>query len=246
MGKRKQQSQPPSKPQEFRSTPFSSLKGIGVVSAPVESQQPPAKVSVAQSSPDDGTDLFLMAMDGVRKLGDVAGGKISGAAHTVSSNRTAVKNEKTVPKPPIDPVASELFMQEIGRLKLEVQFTEQLPDEDELKPLSGNRLKQLKRGIISVDYQLDLHGLTRDEALAELPRFLRSARQRGQSAALVITGKGLNSVAEPVLQQAVAGWLRDAGRELVAEYAPAPREMGGSGAFVVFLRPMVKPAGRTP
>jgi len=143
---------------------------------------------------------------------------------------------------PQDTAAAELFLQEIGRLKLEVKFTESLPDEDELKPLSGNRLRQMKRGIISVDYQLDLHGLTRDEALAELPRFLRTARMKGQTAVLVITGKGNHSTSEPVLQQAVAGWLRDAGRELVLEFAPAPREMGGSGAFVVFLRPAIQPA----
>ena len=144
--------------------------------------------------------------------------------------------------PPRDSAATELFLQEIGRLKLEVKFAESLPDEDELKPLSGNRLKQLKRGVIAVDYQLDLHGLTRDEALAELPRFLRTARMKGQSAVLVITGKGNNSAGEPVLQQAVAAWFRNAGRELVIEFAPAPREMGGSGAFVVFLRPTPQPA----
>jgi len=123
-------------------------------------------------------------------------------------------------------------------LKLQVKFKESIPDEDELKPLSGNRLKQLKRGIISVDYQLDLHGLTREEALAALPRFLRTARLKEQVAVLVITGKGNKSIGEPVLQQAVAAWLRDAGRELVLEFAPAPREMGGSGAYVVFLRPL--------
>jgi len=149
-----------------------------------------------------------------------------------------------VPLSPQESAASELFLQEIGRLKLEVKFAETLPDEDELKPLPGNRLKQLKRGVISVDYQLDLHGLTRDEALAELPRFLRTARMKGQTAVLVITGKGYNSNAEPVLQQAVAAWLRDAGRELVVEFAPAPREMGGSGAFVVFLRPPLPSAAK--
>jgi DNA-nicking Smr family endonuclease len=137
-------------------------------------------------------------------------------------------------------------MQEIGRLKLDVKFSEQFLDEDVLKPLSGNRIKQLKRGIITVDHQLDLHGLTRDEALAELPRFLRSARQMKQVAALVITGKGNNSPLEPVLQQAVGAWLRDAGRDLVVEFAPAPREMGGSGAFVVFLRPLARPTAKPP
>jgi DNA-nicking Smr family endonuclease len=127
-------------------------------------------------------------------------------------------------------------------LKLEVRFTETAPDEDELKPMSGNRLRQLKRGIITVDRQLDLHGLTRDEALTELPRFLRNAQHKGCVAVLVITGKGYNSPGEPVLQHAVTSWLRDAGREMVIEYAPAPREMGGSGAFIVFLRTMPKAA----
>ena len=149
-----------------------------------------------------------------------------------------------MPPTPRESAAAELFLQEIGRLKLEVKFTETLPDEDELKPLAGNRLRQLKRGVISVDYQLDLHGLTRDEALAELQRFLRTARAKGQTAVLVITGKGNHSTTEPVLQQAVTAWLRDAGRELVVEFAPAPREMGGSGAFVVFLRPAQEPTAR--
>ena len=103
----------------------------------------------------------------------------------------------------------------------------------------------MKRGVITVDYQLDLHGLTRDEALAELSRFLRTARAKGQTAVLVITGKGNHSTTEPVLQLAVTAWLRDAGRELVVEFAPAPREMGGSGAFVIFLRPSQEPAAGT-
>ncbi|HWR73104.1 MAG TPA: DNA mismatch repair protein MutS, partial [Nitrospirota bacterium] len=31
-------------------------------------------------------------------------------------------------------------------------------------------------------------------------------------------------------------WLREQGKGMVAEFAPAPRDKGGSGAFVVFLR----------
>jgi len=78
--------------------------------------------------------------------------------------------------------------------------------------------------------------LTREEALNALPRFLRNAAAYGEKAVLVITGKGLNSPGEPVLQQAVAGWLQESGKGLVLEFAPAPRDMGGHGAFVVFLR----------
>jgi DNA-nicking Smr family endonuclease len=201
--------------------------------------EPPPKPTHAVQSDEQGADLFLQAMAGARRLHDTpwSTGKQTASAKMKSESQPTTR----VAISPDEAVAAELFKQEIGRLKLEVKFAEQIPDEDELKPLSGNRLKQLKRGIIRVDHQLDLHGLTRDEALAELPRFLRSARHKGQAAALVITGKGYNSPAEPVLQQAVAAWLRDAGREYVVEYAPAPREMGGSGAFVVFLRPLPIP-----
>jgi len=241
MAKRKHPDTPP-KPPQFHTTPFSSLKGVVAAKAP-PSAEPPAPVAAPVPPEDDGAALFLQAMDSVIKLD---GSRLGAGNDTVSPQRRAAASagKTVVPLSPQESAASELFLQEIGRLKLEVKFAETLPDEDELKPLPGNRLKQLKRGVISVDYQLDLHGLTRDEALAELPRFLRTARMKGQTAVLVITGKGYNSNAEPVLQQAVAAWLRDAGRELVVEFAPAPREMGGSGAFVVFLRPPLPPAAK--
>ena len=232
----------PSKPPQFHTTPFSNLKGVVAVTAP-PSAEPPETIAASVPHEDDVTALFLRAMDGVRQLD---GSRLSAGKNTLSSQKlnAASAGTQVVPLAPQDSAAAELFLQEIGRLKLEVKFTETRPDEDELKPLSGNRLKQLKRGVISVDYQLDLHGLSRDEALAELPRFLRTARMKGQAAVLVITGKGNNSPGEPVLQQAVAAWLRDAGRELVVEFAPAPRELGGSGAFVVFLRPALPSAAK--
>jgi len=234
MAKKKRQDNPP-KPQQFRTTPFSNLKGVVTAPASPPSVEPPAPLTAPVPSEADGDELFLQAMGDVKKLD---GSRLNAGNDGSPPRRrhASTAEMKTVPTSPQDTAAAELFLQEIGRLKLEVKFTEALPDEDELKPLAGNRLKQLKRGVVAVDYQLDLHGLTRDEALAELPRFLRTAQAKGQAAVLVITGKGYNSTSGPVLQQAVAAWLRDAGRELVVEFAPAPREMGGSGAFVVFLR----------
>ena len=237
MTKKNRQHTPP-KPPQFASTPFSTLKGVAVPGKPPATVESPTKTTSLALPEENASDLFFQAMAGTRRLHD------STQAHDATKAGNTATESRPKTKAVISPeetAAAELFIKEIGRLKLEVRFTETSPEEDDLKPLSGNRIKQLKRGIITVDHQLDLHGLTRDEALAELPRFLRSARQKGQAAALVITGKGNNSPAEPVLQQAVAAWLRDAGRELVVEYAPAPREMGGSGAFVVFLRPLSEP-----
>ena len=177
-------------------------------------------------------DLFLQAVADVKPLRTQSQKPVQADSHlkAVSKKVPAVSAAEEQ--------AGQLFIQEISRLKLDTKFVDSLPDDGELQPLSNNRLRQVKRGVVSVDYQLDLHGLTREEALLALPRFLLSARQKGQKAALIITGKGHHSPEEPVLQQAVASWLRDAGRDLVVEYAPAPREMGGGGAFVVFLRPL--------
>jgi DNA-nicking Smr family endonuclease len=181
-------------------------------------------------------ELFRRAMAGVKSLDVPQGGaaqvKRTGAVPRESARSSSVESSGD------DREATELFLQEIGHLKLEKKFADSVPVDDELKPLSGNRLRQVKRGVIAVSHQLDLHGLTKEEALEAMPRFLDSARRRGQKAALVITGKGINSPGEPVLQQAIASWLRDAGRGMVLEFAPAPRELGGSGAYVVFLRPL--------
>jgi DNA-nicking Smr family endonuclease len=186
------------------------------------------------------TELFRRAMAGVKTL-DVS----QGGAAKVKRADAALSEPARSSSPHSsgdDRESTELFLREIGRLKLQTKFADSVPVEDELKPLSGNRLRQVRRGVIAVSYQLDLHGLTREEALAALPGFLDTARRKGQKAALVITGKGINSPGEPVLQQAIASWLRDAGRGMVLEFAPAPRELGGSGAYVVFLRPLPEPS----
>jgi len=193
---------------------------------------------------EDDSELFLRAMAGVRSL--VA--PQEGVEKAEKARRAVGVQERLSSFSPSDEEreSAKLFLQEIGRLKLEAKFVDSPPVDEELKPLSGNRLRQVKRGVISVSHQLDLHGLTREEALAALPRFLTSARHKGQKAALVITGKGINSPGEPVLQQAVASWLRDAGREMVLEFAPAPRELGGGGAYVVFLRPLPESSAAPP
>jgi len=223
MAKKKKTDTPP-KADTFRSTPFSHLKGVSVV-APSAAPEPVRPVAPPPPLVADDSALFLQAMDDVKRLDarQAAEKKSLQSGTAGSAVRPAVERKTEIDRA-------------IGQLKLDVTFTDQLPEDDEIKPMGVNRIRQLKRGVISVERQLDLHGLNREEAVAALPRFLQSAMSHGEKAVLVITGKGINSPAEPVLQQAVAGWLRDSGKKMVVEFAPAPREMGGSGAFVVFLR----------
>ena len=224
----KKSKKPVQKQKEFASTPFGPLKGVRTerqaeprkVPAPLPLPPPPPKPEVA---PDEAA-LFLRAVADARRLHPAPPAK---------------KGEKPAPRQPsrLDDAERQTFLKALDDLKLDVTFRDELPEEEgPARPLHANRLKQVKRGTIRIDFQLDLHGLTKDEALQSLAAFITGAHNRGQKAVLVITGKGNRSPAEPVLQGAVASWLRERGKGMVAEFAPAPREMGGSGAFVVFLK----------
>lgn len=234
MAKKKQHNQNPPKPKEFHVTPFGALKGIAVPEAEPAEPIKPAVIKTPEAA-DNGMDLFLQAVADVRPFQSSGKKPDQAGSHPLQKAARKTGEDLLV-------VEEGAFLQEISRLKLDTKFADSLHDEGELQPLTGNRLRQVKRGVVSVSHQLDLHGLTREEALEALSRFLHSAQLKGQKAVLVITGKGNHSSEEPVLHQAVASWLRDAGRKTVLEFAPAPREMGGSGAYVVFLRQLPIPA----
>lgn len=233
----KKNRQNPPKPKQFQSVPFSTLKGVVVPDSPPVRPEIPVPAKQAEPEGND-LNLFLQAVADVRPIRKK--NSKDAVQETDNQDKKETKTKVNIPTP--EDAAGTLFLQEISRLRLDTKFHDATPDDGEIKPLSGNRLRQVKRGVVSVEYQLDLHGLRREEALGALPVFLKSARSKGQKAVLVITGKGHHLAEEPVLQQAVTSWLREAGREIVVEFAPAPREMGGSGAFVVFLRPV--PPGR--
>lgn len=239
MSSKKQKEQKPATPAPFRNNPFAVLKGVAVEAAAPPPE--PVKKSVVPKPEPAGEDLFRQAMSGGRRLDDEATGGSSKIGSKKKRVATAGKPQALPAKPLAreEVTARKTFLQEVEKLRLDVRFEDSLPD-DELRPLNGNRLRQLKRGIIHLDRQLDLHGLTREEAIESLGPFLQAARNAGEKGVLVITGKGHHSAEGPVLQQVVAAWLRDQGRDLLSEYAPAPAEMGGSGAFVIFLRPLDK------
>lgn len=238
MSRKKTEEQKSPKEKQFSTNPFAALKGVVVEPARPTAQESVKPVTkTAPERPEQ--DLFLQAMQGVQRLDPQPAPKkkqMHGA--TVQPRQQYGVPQKALPRDEV--TARKTFLKEVEKLRLDVRFEDGLPD-DELRPLNGNRLRQLKRGIIQLDRQLDLHGLTREEALEAIAPFIESARQAGEKGVLLITGKGTHSADGPVLQQVVAGWLRDQGREMVAEYAPAPQELGGGGAFVIFLRPLDNP-----
>lgn len=218
----------PQKTKEFAVNPFKMLKGLkSDLEIAREEQRKAAARKAEPPTPvrdQDDTEMFFSAVSDVRPL-------VPRPARESSRPGTAA------PRPAVSEEERKTFLKAVDKLELDVKFEDGLPDDVEpLRPANSSRLRQLRKGAIRIDLELDLHGLTREEALSSLEQFVLSAFNRGQKAVLVITGKGNNSPDEPVLLGAVSSWLRDKGRSMVAEFSPAPRQLGGGGAFVVFLK----------
>ena len=100
--------------------------------------------------------------------------------------------------------------------------------------ISDAVLRRLRRGEYSIRDEIDLHGLTQDEARAALGAFLAEAVAHGQRCVRIIHGKGLGSGHRgPVLKSAVNRWLRRHGA--VVAFCSARRNDGGTGALYVLL-----------
>ncbi|WP_227816972.1 Smr/MutS family protein [Nitrogeniibacter aestuarii] len=96
-------------------------------------------------------------------------------------------------------------------------------------------LADLRRGRWVVQGEIDLHGLTRDEARGALGEFLARALIKGWRCVRVVHGKGLRSPGKVgVLKHLSRGWL--AQREEILAFCQARAHEGGGGALRVLLR----------
>ena len=92
-------------------------------------------------------------------------------------------------------------------------------------------VRKLRRGKMTVDARLDLHGHTQDAAYEALAGFLASAQRAGSRTVLVITGKS------GVLRHMVPKWLNAApNRARVLSFTAARPADGGDGALYILLK----------
>ncbi len=96
-------------------------------------------------------------------------------------------------------------------------------------------LKKLKSGRYSIQSEIDLHGLTVEEARKELSEFLKEAQQRRHLGIRIIHGKGRkNAECSPRLKPAVNQWLQR--NKMVLAFCSARMNDGGTGAVYVLLK----------
>jgi len=102
--------------------------------------------------------------------------------------------------------------------------------------VSQERLRQLANGRPPVDMEVDLHGMTREEAFAALDHCMQQALTGHHRVLCLVHGRGLHSQdGRPVLKESVYRWLVEgpfAGHVLAA----IPKSGTRGGSCLVLLR----------
>jgi len=151
------------------------------------------------------------------------------------SNR--VEPHRAHPPPvPVKRLEDErLVLEELARLAGGADDVEIEEDHAYLRPgLPRDVLRKLRRAHWVVQDELDLHGLTGDEAALATARFLAESARIGLRCLRIIHGKGRGSVnREPVLKGRIRKLLARRS-EVLAFAEPRPCD-GGSGAVIVLL-----------
>lgn len=160
-----------------------------------------------------------------------------GPVHALPDRRLA---DTTPPRPAPEPLQRLADERQALREALsdEVDVESLLLTDDGLsfrRPgVSADVVARLRKGQWSLQGQIDLHGLTREQARDALADFVRQSHRQGRRCLRVVHGKGHGSPGRrPVLKAKVQRWLAQCG-EVVA-FTQASGHEGGAGALIVLL-----------
>ncbi len=208
----------------YITSPFKQLKGFAVSES---EENLPSSPALATEASVEKARTFSEEMDflGVDSLGD--GDEI------LDVNPPELSDASDDPLAEEEPSDEDLFLESLGQL--DVRFSDQLPQQTPLA--TPRRLKQLKQGRLTPDASLDLHGLQRHQVREKVQHFLQNAAYQQWQTVIIVTGRGLHSPdGVPVLRDEAEKFLAAEGQPLIAEWGRAPRQYGGEGALVVFLK----------
>ena len=188
-----------------------------------------AEAAGAPSDEDDSRDFFS-AIKGTTPL--------VGSGRDIPVEPVAPAVPYTDPRHPLQD-----FME--GKVEFSVAATAEYA-EGHVLGLDLGIVAQLQSRQFSPESHIDLHGLNSEQAFSNLVAFFRSSYYKGVRVALVVTGRGLNSMnGVPILRAKVQDWFtHDPFKRVVLAFCTAKQEDGGAGAFYVLLRKFKKSAGK--
>lgn len=116
----------------------------------------------------------------------------------------------------------------MGQMNVVVHVRDLLPVVAPAAPTYGTAQTDIRQ-VAAFEGKIDLRGLSREEALAQLEKFIDNALLSNASTLRILHGKG-----DGVLRKAVKQKLREYGGNVVNSYHPA-QEQGGDGVTIVDL-----------
>lgn len=227
------------KQQVFKSSPFGSMKGLCVSEAAVEENDikprrpEPETVTEPEIDADFATEMGSIGVQRSEGQDDLFVDDIS--EKRAEEQTEAVENASSFVADELDD--EDLFLHHMGQM--DTVFNDSYPDAEAGEQQSGGarRMRQLRKGRLRPEATLDLHGCYREEARKKVRAFLQHRHLAGMKTVLIITGRGQRSKGgEPVLRSDIETYLRTKASAWVVEWGRAPKQYGGDGALVVFLR----------
>ena len=107
----------------------------------------------------------------------------------------------------------------------------------ELFSLDKKTAQKFSKGKMTIESQLDLHGLTQEQAVEKLNAFLEKAILQQKRMLLIITGKGSVNTGSGILRQKLIDWLNASiFKPYILSVTHAIPSHGGLGAFYVLLK----------
>jgi DNA-nicking Smr family endonuclease len=211
-------------------TPFAGLDKRVRIEKPVPAPKPEVKAEPAAPRKKSDEQLLAEEMAGVAPLAPDPRGRLGapGPSPAPRPSRRAADDAEAY---------AELADLVEGAGPFDITATEEYIEG--LAPGIDRRLlRKLKHGDWALQGHLDLHGLSSDEARAEVERFLESARSQGKRCVLIIHGRGHHSKEGiAVLKERLKVWLtRGRIARGVLAFATARPADGGGGAVYVLLR----------
>ncbi len=101
--------------------------------------------------------------------------------------------------------------------------------------IQHTRLRQLRQGMVNIQFQLDLHGYKIDEAREIVFEFLQVSRMKSFTCVRIIHGKSHGrKERQTTLKSHVNHWLRQLPDVLA--FCSAPPSEGGTGSVLVLLK----------
>lgn len=187
----------------------------------VKKKRKPAAPLSPPPPPKEREDEFLAAMRNTKPL-------------EKKGRQIAPKLKPKHIAPPQEDVLADFMA---GKLEFAVSFSNEYL-EGHVVGLDEAIMNRLREGQLSIEANLDLHGLNADQAFEALKVFIRNAWLKDLRAVLVVTGRGRNSPdGQAVLRRKLQTWLtREPFKRVVLAFCTAKPHDGGPGAIYALLR----------